>query len=282
MIISGKELSQKLRDEMKADLPLYIARYGRVPKLAVILVGDDPASQTYVRGKAKACEYIGIENNTIVFPASITQKALLNEIEKLNNDDTVDGILVQLPLPEHIDKDAVIDSIALEKDVDGFHPTNSANLWREKSCTLPCTPKGIMKLLKAAGVEIEGKRAVVVGRSHIVGLPTAKLLLDANATVTIAHSHTVDLAAVTRIAEILVVAVGHRNLITADMVTPGAVIIDVGINRNEETGKICGDVDYDAVAPLCSVITPTPGGVGPMTICMLMENTIECYLNRQK
>lgn len=282
MIISGKELSQKLRDEMKADLPLYIARYGRAPKLAVILVGDDPASQTYVRGKAKACEYIGIENNTIVFPASITQKALLNEIEKLNNDDTVDGILVQLPLPQHIDKDAVIDAIALEKDVDGFHPTNSANLWREKPCTLPCTPKGIMKLLKAAGVEIEGKRAVVVGRSHIVGLPTAKLLLDANATVTIAHSHTVNLAEVTRIAEILIVAVGHRNLITADMVTPGAVIIDVGINRNEETGKICGDVDYDAVAPLCSVITPTPGGVGPMTICMLMENTIECYLNRQK
>lgn len=281
MVISGKDLAQKLKDQMREAVPGYIQKYGRAPMLAVILVGDNPASQSYVRGKAKACEYIGIENQTLVFPSTISQEDLLAEIDKLNNDDTVDGILVQLPLPDHIDKDAVIDAINFEKDVDGFHPTNSANLWREKPCTLPCTPKGIMKLLAAAGVELDGKRAVVVGRSHIVGLPTAKLLLDANATVTIAHSHTKDLAAVTRIAEVLVVAVGHRNLITEDMVTEGAVVIDVGINRNDE-GKICGDVDFENVSKKASVITPTPGGVGPMTICCLMENTIECYLNRQK
>lgn len=281
MVISGKDLAQKLKDQMREAVPGYIQKYGRAPMLAVILVGDNPASQSYVRGKAKACEYIGIENQTLVFPSTISQEDLLCEIERLNNDDTVDGILVQLPLPDHIDKDAVIDAINFEKDVDGFHPTNSANLWREKPCTLPCTPKGIMKLLAAAGVELDGKRVVVVGRSHIVGLPTAKLLLDANATVTIAHSHTKDLGAVTRIAEVLVVAVGHRNLITEDMVTEGAVVIDVGINRNDE-GKICGDVDFENVSKKASVITPTPGGVGPMTICCLMENTIECYLNRQK
>lgn len=281
MVISGKDLAQKLKDQMREAVPGYIQKYGRAPMLAVILVGDNPASQSYVRGKAKACEYIGIENQTLVFPSTISQEDLLCEIERLNNDDTVDGILVQLPLPDHIDKDAVIDAINFEKDVDGFHPTNSANLWREKPCTLPCTPKGIMKLLAAAGVELDGKRAVVVGRSHIVGLPTAKLLLDSNATVTIAHSHTKDLGAVTRIAEVLVVAVGHRNLITEDMVTEGAVVIDVGINRNDE-GKICGDVDFENVSKKASVITPTPGGVGPMTICCLMENTIECYLNRQK
>lgn len=281
MVISGKDLAQKLKDQMREAVPGYIQKYGRAPMLAVILVGDNPASQSYVRGKAKACEYIGIENQTLVFPSTISQEDLLCEIERLNNDNTVDGILVQLPLPDHIDKDAVIDAINFEKDVDGFHPTNSANLWREKPCTLPCTPKGIVKLLAAAGVELDGKRAVVVGRSHIVGLPTAKLLLDANATVTIAHSHTKDLGAVTRIAEVLVVAVGHRNLITEDMVTEGAVVIDVGINRNDE-GKICGDVDFENVSKKASVITPTPGGVGPMTICCLMENTIECYLNRQK
>ncbi len=185
---------------------------------------------------------------------------------------------MQLPLPRHIDENKVIAAIRKEKDVDGFHPLNVAALWMKQPCSLPCTPKGIIKLLKAAGVEIAGKRAVVVGRSNIVGLPVAKLLMDENATVTVAHSRTKDLAAVTRGAEILVVAIGRPKFVTADMVTNGTVVIDVGVNRNPETGKLCGDVDYAAVEPKASVITPVPGGVGPMTITCLMENTIECYL----
>ena len=190
----------------------------------------------------------------------------------------IDGILCQLPLPDGIDEEAVLMAISPEKDVDGFHPLNVAALWMKQPCSLPCTPKGIIKLLKAAGVEIAGKRAVVVGRSNIVGLPVAKLLMDENATVTVAHSRTKDLAAVTRGAEILVVAIGRPKFVTADMVTNGTVVIDVGVNRNPETGKLCGDVDYAAVEPKASVITPVPGGVGPMTITCLMENTIECYL----
>ncbi len=278
MIISGKDLSARLKAEMATRVAAYEKKYGRAPQLTVVLVGEDPGSVSYVTGKAKACEAVGIRNTTIRRPESISEEELLSIIGELNADDAVDGILVQLPLPRHIDENKVIAAIRKEKDVDGFHPLNVAALWMKQPCSLPCTPKGIIKLLKAAGVEIAGKRAVVVGRSNIVGLPVAKLLMDENATVTVAHSRTKDLAAVTRGAEILVVAIGRPKFVTADMVTDGTVVIDVGVNRNPETGKLCGDVDYAAVEPKASVITPVPGGVGPMTIACLMENTIECYL----
>lgn len=257
------------------------AKYGRVPHLVVILVGDDPASVSYVTGKAKASEVVGIRNTTVRKPDTISEEELLSLIRELNADDTVDGILVQLPLPKHISEAKVIETIAKEKDVDGFHPLNVAALWQKQPCTVACTPKGIIKLLKEAGVTISGKRAVVIGRSNIVGLPVAKLLLDENATVTIAHSRTVNLPELTRQAEILVVAIGKPRFVTADMVSEGTVVIDVGVNRDPETGKLCGDVDFAAVEPKASVITPVPGGVGPMTICCLMENTIECFLRRQ-
>ncbi|WP_297554008.1 bifunctional methylenetetrahydrofolate dehydrogenase/methenyltetrahydrofolate cyclohydrolase FolD [uncultured Alistipes sp.] len=278
MIISGKDLSARLKAEMATRVAAYEKKYGRAPQLTVVLVGEDPGSVSYVTGKAKACEAVGIRNTTIRRPESISEEELLSIIGELNADDAVDGILVQLPLPRHIDENKVIAAIRKEKDVDGFHPLNVAALWMKQPCSLPCTPKGIIKLLKAAGVEIAGKRAVVVGRSNIVGLPVAKLLMDENATVTVAHSRTKDLAAVTRGAEILVVAIGRPKFVTADMVTDGTVVIDVGVNRDPETGKLCGDVDYAAVEPKASVITPVPGGVGPMTITCLMENTIECYL----
>ncbi len=278
MIISGKDFSARLKAEMATRVAAYEKKYGRAPQLTVVLVGEDPGSVSYVTGKAKACEAVGIRNTTIRRPESISEEELLSIIGELNADDAVDGILVQLPLPRHIDENKVIAAIRKEKDVDGFHPLNVAALWMKQPCSLPCTPKGIIKLLKAAGVEIAGKRAVVVGRSNIVGLPVAKLLMDENATVTVAHSRTKDLAAVTRGAEILVVAIGRPKFVTADMVTNGTVVIDVGVNRNPETGKLCGDVDYAAVEPKASVITPVPGGVGPMTITCLMENTIECYL----
>ncbi len=279
-VISGKDLSTRLKAEMAAQVATFPEKYGRVPHLVVILVGEDPASQSYVKGKGKACEVVGIKNTTILRPATISEEELLGLIAELNADSSVDGILVQLPLPKHISEDKVIAAISKEKDVDGFHPLNVAALWQKQPCTVACTPKGIIKLLKEAGVEIAGKRAVVIGRSNIVGLPVSKLLLDENATVTVCHSRTKDLAKVCREAEILVVAIGKARFVTADMVAPGAVVIDVGVNRDPETGKLVGDVDYDAVEPLASVITPVPGGVGPMTICCLMENTIECFLKR--
>ena len=262
-VISGKELSAQLKEEMKAQVATFPEKYGRVPHLVVILVGEDPGSVSYVTGKAKASEVVGIKNTTIRKPDTISEAELLGLIEELNADDSVDGILVQLPLPKYISEDKVIATIAKEKDVDGFHPLNVA-------------------ALKRAGVEIKGKRAVVIGRSNIVGLPVSKLLLDENATVTIAHSRTVDLPTVTRNAEILVVAIGRPKFVTADMVSEGAVVIDVGVNRDPETGKLCGDVDYAAIEPKASVITPVPGGVGPMTICCLMENTIECFLRKME
>lgn len=280
MIISGKELSAKLKEQMAEQVATFPEKYGRVPHLVVILVGEDPASQSYVRGKAKASEVVGIMNTTILRDASITQEELLSLIAILNADDSVDGILVQLPLPAHIDEPTIINAIAKEKDVDGFHPLNVAALWMKQPCTVACTPKGIIKMLDEAGVEIKGKRAVVIGRSQIVGLPVAKLLLDRNATVTICHSRTKDLPAVCREAEILVVAIGRPRFVTADMVSEGAVVIDVGVNRDPETGKLCGDCDFDAIEPKASVITPVPGGVGPMTITCLMENTIECFLRK--
>lgn len=282
MIISGKELSAKLKAEMAERVATFPVEYGRVPHLVVILVGEDPGSVSYVKGKAKASAEVGIRNTTIRRPDTITEDELLGMIAELNADDGVDGILVQLPLPKHIDEDKIIAAIDKSKDVDGFHPLNVAALWQKQPCTLPCTPKGIIKMLKSAGVAISGREAVVIGRSNIVGLPVSKLLLDENATVTIAHSRTKNLGEVTRRADILVVAIGRPKFVKADMVKEGAVVIDVGVNRDPETGKLCGDVDFAAIEPKASVITPVPGGVGPMTICCLMENTIECFLRRIK
>lgn len=287
VILSGKQLSDSIKAELAAEVALFPERYGRAPHLAVILVGEDPASVTYVRNKERACEKVGIQNTTIRLPETTAEEDLLARIAALNADPGVDGILIQLPLPAQIDELTAIKAIAREKDVDGFHPENVAALWRRRTepepnpqYCVPCTPRGIIRLIKAAGVDIEGKRAVVVGRSNIVGLPVSKLLLNENATVTICHSHTRDLASITRSAEILVVAAGQRALITGDMVAPGAVVIDVGINRGED-GRLYGDVDFESVAPKAAVITPVPGGVGPMTICSLLENTIDCFINRQ-
>lgn len=283
MIISGKDLAKRIKQDIARQVEECTPRYGRAPHLVVILVGEDPGSVSYVTGKARDCEEVGFKNTTIRRPDTITQDELIGLIKDLNADNTVDGILVQLPLPRHIDSDAVIAAIAKEKDVDGFHPMNVASLWQKQECLLPCTPKGIIRMLDEAGVEIEGKRAVVIGRSNIVGLPVAKLLLDRNATVTIAHSRTKNLAEVTRNAEILVVAIGRPKFVTADMVGDGAAVIDVGVNRDPDTGKLCGDVEYEPCAEKASVITPVPGGVGPMTRACLMENTMECYLaNMQK
>ena len=282
MILSGKELAANIKAGIAAEIPHLLQRYGRVPHLVVILIGNDPASESYVRGKAKASELVGITNTTIRKPVETTEEELLSLIYQLNRDDKVDGILVQLPLPDHINEPTIVAAISPEKDVDGFHPLNLAALYQNRPCILPCTPKGIIRMLKAANVSIEGKRAVVVGRSNIVGMPVARLLMNENATVTIAHSHTINLAEITRQAEILVVATGHAHLITEDMVSDGVVVIDVGISRNPQNGKLVGDVDFDNVAAKASVITPVPGGVGPMTICSLMENTVECFINRMK
>lgn len=280
-IIDGKALSQVVKDEVKAEVLALEAKYGRKPCLAVIIVGENPASQVYVRNKVKAAAYTGMESRLVELPADISEEALLQQIAILNDDPLTDGILVQLPLPGHIDEEKVIDAIAREKDVDGFHPLNVAGLWLGKDCIVPCTPAGIMRMLDSICVELKGKNAVVVGRSNIVGKPVAKLLLDRNATVTIAHSRTGDLGEVCRSADVLVVAVGKAGLVTGDMIKPGAIVIDVGMNRNEE-GKLCGDVDYASAEPVSSWITPVPGGVGPMTIAMLMKNTIACFLSHQK
>lgn len=280
MIISGKDLAKKIKEEIAGKVPALVEKYGRAPHLAVILVGEDPASQSYVKSKGRDAEQVGYKSTTVRLPEKTSEEELLELIAKLNADDTVDGILVQLPLPAHIDEDRVIEAIAHEKDVDGFHPANVAALWQKRGCVYPCTPKGVIRMLDEAGVDIEGKRAVVIGRSNIVGLPMAKMLLDRNATVTVAHSRTKNLAEITRQADILVAAVGRLRMVTEDMVAPGAVVIDVGVNRDPATGKLAGDVDYENVSTKASVITPVPGGVGPMTRACLMENTLECFLNK--
>jgi methylenetetrahydrofolate dehydrogenase (NADP+)/methenyltetrahydrofolate cyclohydrolase len=282
MIISGIALAKEIKQDVANQVTELAAQYGRVPHLVVILVGDNPASVSYVTGKAKDSEEVGFKNTTIRKPDTISEEELIALIHELNEDKLVDGILVQLPLPKHISEAKVIEAIKKEKDVDGFHPLNVASLWQKLPCLLPCTPKGIIKLLDKAGVQIEGKKAVVIGRSNIVGLPVSKLLLDRNATVTIAHSRTKNLAQVTSEADILVVAIGQPKFVTAEMVGEGAAVIDVGVNRDPETGKLCGDVDFEACKEKASVITPVPGGVGPMTRACLMENTIECYLNNIK
>lgn len=297
MIISGKDIAAQLRSDMQQQVDVLFAEYGRTPNLVVIQVGDDPASSIYVRNKMRAAEFCHIRSQYLHLSGEITEKELCAQIEQLNNDDDVDGILVQLPLPAHIDEERIICAIHAEKDVDGFHPDNAASLWLHQplqtnhiasiynpvpdyGCTIACTPKGILSLLASTGVELDGKRAVVVGRSPIVGKPMAKLLMDRQCTVTIAHSHTRDLPAVCREADILIAAVGKPKLITADCIKPGAIVIDVGINRLAD-GSLSGDVDFEACKDIASFISPVPGGVGPMTVTMLMQNTIDCYKRRQ-
>ncbi len=270
-ILDGKTLAAEIRSEVKTQVAA-LAEKGVSTALAVILVGDDSASQVYVRNKIKACADTGIRSLEFRMPAETTQQQLLAKIAELNADENVDGILVQLPLPKQINADAVISAIDPAKDVDGFHVANAGALVTGKQGFVPCTPFGVMRLIEKSGVDPRGKSAVIVGRSNIVGKPMALLLLAADATVTVAHSRTPDLCAVTRNADILVAAVGRAKLIKADMVKPGAVVIDVGMNR-DENGKLCGDVDFSEVKAIAGSITPVPGGVGPMTIAMLMQNT---------
>lgn len=271
-LIDGKKISTDIKDELKEEVSKLKAE-GREVTLAVILVGDDPASAVYVKNKKKACEYIGIKSLSYELPAETTEDELLELIEKLNGDDTVNGILVQLPLPRHIDEKKVIRTISPQKDVDGFHPENVGALLIGEPGFVSCTPAGIIELLKRSNVEIEGKECVVIGRSNIVGKPMGVLLLRENGTVTIAHSRTKDLKEICKRADILVAAVGKPKMITAEYIKEGAVVIDVGIHRMDN-GKLCGDVDFDDVESHVSKITPVPGGVGPMTIAMLMYNCI--------
>jgi methylenetetrahydrofolate dehydrogenase (NADP+)/methenyltetrahydrofolate cyclohydrolase len=271
--IDGNALSQKLRAEVTLRTTALKAK-GITPGLAVILVGENPASQVYVRNKVKACEDSGLHSILEKHPASLTEAALLNRIKALNQDTSIHGILVQLPLPEHIDAQKVIEAISPAKDVDGFHIASAGALMTGIPGFWPCTPYGCMKMLESIGYELKGKHAVVIGRSNIVGKPMALMLLQKNATVTICHSATQNLKAITLQADVIVAAVGKRNILTADMVKPGAVVLDVGMNRNEE-GKLCGDVDFAGVEQVAGYITPVPGGVGPMTITMLLVNTLE-------
>jgi len=276
-IISGKELAKVCKTSVKEEINNYITKGFRSPKLSVILVGDDPASQSYVKGKSKACEEVGIINETILMPSTVSEEDVLNKIDELNNDDSVDGILVQLPLPKHIDESKAIERVSVKKDVDGFHSVNVARLYQKKECAIPCTPKGIIKLIESVGIDISGKNACVIGRSQIVGLPVSKLLLDKNATVTICHSRTKDLKKITKHADILVVAVGKAKYINKDFVKHDCCVIDVGVNRDANTKKLCGDCDFDSLNGYVKYLTKVPGGVGPMTIACLMENTLELY-----
>lgn len=271
-IIDGKAVSAYIKDKIK-EKTAELKDSGKEITLAVIIVGDDPASRVYVNNKKKACEYVGFRSLEYALPAETTEKELLDLIEKLNNDPSVNGILCQLPVPKHINDEKVIDAISPEKDVDGFSKINVGKLWVGDYDLAACTPMGVMELLKYYNIEISGKNCVIIGRSNIVGKPMAALLLEQNGTVTVCHSRTKNLAEVTSNADILVAAVGRAGFVTADMVKDGAVVIDVGINRNSD-GKLCGDVDYDAVKEKASYITPVPGGCGPMTIALLMKNTL--------
>ena len=271
-IIDGKKISQEIKDELREQVAEQ-KKLGKEAVLAVIQVGTDPASSVYVNNKKKACAYIGIGSLSYELPEETTEEELLALVEKLNGDASVNGILVQLPLPAQIDADKVIRAIAPEKDVDGFHPVNVGLLSIGDDCYAPATPSGIIAMFKEYGIEIAGKHCVIIGRSNIVGKPMAALLLRHNATVTVCHSKTQNLGELTRQADIVIVATGHRHTLTADMVKEGAVVIDVGMNRNE-LGKLCGDVDFEEVKEKASFITPVPGGVGPMTITELLENTI--------
>lgn len=277
-IIDGKEISGQIKAELKETLDSWAAR-GITAALAVVQVGHDPASDVYVRNKKRACEALGIRSLSYELPETVSQEELLCLVEELNGREDVDGILVQLPLPRHIEEKAVLNAVSPEKDVDGFHPCNAGALSCGEDGFVPATPAGILELLKRSGIETDGKECVVVGRSNIVGKPVAQLLLAANATVTIAHSHTKNLAEVTRRADILIVAAGKRHLITAEHVKPGAVVIDAGMHRDEKN-KLSGDVDFENVSGIASAITPVPGGVGPMTIAMLMYNCVKSRRRR--
>lgn len=273
-IINGKEISASIRAEIKAETEKMTVK----PGLAVILVGNDPASQVYVRNKNKACEEVGFYSEMYTLPEETQMDDLLGLIDQLNHSPQIHGILVQLPLPKHLDEEKVILAISPEKDVDAFHPVNVGKIMIGNHSFLPCTPAGVMELLSRSGIEVSGKECVVIGRSNIVGKPQAMLLLHANGTVTVCHSRTKNLAEICARADILVSAIGKAKFVTPDMVKEGAVVIDVGINR-DENGKLCGDVDFEKVAPKTSFITPVPGGVGPMTITMLMKNTLTAAKN---
>lgn len=272
-IIDGKKISTEIKEELKEKVA-ELKKNGTVPCLAVIQVGTDPASSVYVNNKKKACAFVGMESLSYELEETVTEEELLALVQELNENEKVNGILVQLPLPTHICEDAVIQAISPEKDVDGFHPESVGNMCIGRKCFLPCTPAGVIELLKRSGIEIEGKECVVVGRSNIVGKPMALLLLRENGTVTITHSKTKELKEITRRADILVAAIGKPKFITAEYVKEGAVVVDVGIHRNEQN-KLCGDVDFENVFEKVSAITPVPGGVGPMTIAMLMKNCVE-------
>lgn len=277
-LLDGKTLGLELQAALRIRVE-QLAAAGVQPALTVILVGEDPASKVYVSNKVKSCERTGIRSEMLVYPADVAQSVILDKISELNRDPAIDGILVQLPLPAHFDEKAVLEAIFADKDVDGFHAENVGALHQGRPRFIPCTPYGVMKLLEKGGVDLSGKEAVVVGRSNIVGKPMAALLLAAGATVTICHSRTTDLAFHTRRADIVVAAVGRPQMITGDMIKPGAVVIDVGINRLPN-GKLCGDVDFASVQEKASLITPVPGGVGPMTITMLLTNTVEAAERR--
>lgn len=281
ILLKGKEVSARIKDEMREEVKILKAQ-GINPGLAVILIGEDPASQVYVRNKKLACEYIGINSFEYLLPSSTTQEELIELIKKLNNDDTVSGILCQLPVPEHINEDAIINAIDPKKDVDAFHPVNVGKIMTGNYDFVPCTPAGVMELINESGIDVSGKECVVVGRSNIVGKPMSMLLLHRNGTVTICHSKTRDLAEKTRNADVLVAAVGIPNFITGDMIKPGAVVIDVGINRIAPK-KLVGDVEFESAEKVAAAITPVPGGVGPMTIAMLMKNTLKAAeINKTK
>lgn len=271
-LIKGLEIAKKKRDELK-EQTAQLKEQGVTPGLAVILVGDDPASHSYVKGKQKGCEEVGIYSELIKLDATITEERLLQEIDRLNEADNIHGILVQLPLPKHINEDAVIERISPEKDVDGFHPISVGKMMIGQDTFLPCTPHGIIEMVKEKNIDMRGKHVVVIGRSNIVGKPVGQLFLNEDATVTYCHSKTTNLKEITKQADILVAAVGRAKMVTADYVKDGAVVIDVGVNRLD-TGKLCGDVDFDEVQNIASYITPVPGGVGPMTITMLLHNTV--------
>jgi methylenetetrahydrofolate dehydrogenase (NADP+) / methenyltetrahydrofolate cyclohydrolase len=272
-VIFGSELAQSMRDEMKEEVSR-LKSQGIVPGLTVILIGDDPASKSYVLGKQRASEYVGVSSDLITMPEETTEEELLTKIAELNNDDKVNGILVQLPLPNHINEQKVIEAIIPEKDVDGFHPINIGRMMTGKDTFFPCTPYGIIQMLKSKNISISGKHAVIIGRSNIVGKPVGQLLLNENATVTYCHSRTVDMEKYISEADILVVAVGKAHFIDGTHIKNGAVVIDVGVNRTEE-GTLTGDVDFDSAKEKASFITPVPKGVGPMTITMLLHNTIK-------
>ena len=273
VLMDGKLVSEKTRENIKSEVERLKNEFNKTPGLAVIVVGDDPASAVYVRNKHKACLAVGMNSYQIALPATISQDELISKIEELNADPLVDGILVQLPLPAHISEVAVTKAILPEKDVDAFHSENVGKIMIGKYDFLPCTPAGIVRLLDFYNISVEGKSCVVIGRSNIVGKPMALLLLERNGTVTVCHSKTKNLKEITKTADIIIVAIGKPRFLTADMVKPGAVIVDVGINRGDD-GKLVGDVDFEAVSEVASYITPVPGGVGPMTITMLLENTL--------